>query len=59
MAVDIKGNPGSIILDFSKRENYDVIFNGNRGLGKFKEMILGSVSRKVLHNSSCPVLLIS
>lgn len=54
----LKGNPGSIILDFSKKENYDVIIMGNRGLGKFKEMILGSVSRKVLHNSSCPVLLI-
>ncbi|MDP9210518.1 MAG: universal stress protein [Thermoproteota archaeon] len=31
---------------------------GNRGIGKIKEIILGSVSSKILHNSACPVLLI-
>lgn len=54
----LKGNPSSIILDFYRNEKYDLIIMGNRGLGEIKEVILGSVSNKILHNSSCPVLLI-
>ena len=54
----LKGNPASIILDFYRNEKYDLIIMGNRGLGEIKEVILGSVSSKILHNSSCPVLLI-
>ena len=54
----LKGNPASIILDFCKNGKYDLIIMGNRGMGKIREIILGSVSSKILHNSSCPVLLI-
>ena len=54
----LKGNPASIILDFCKNGKYDVIIMGNRGMGKIREIILGSVSSKILHHSSCPVLLI-
>lgn len=44
------GNPDSIIVDLSNNMSYDIIM-GNRVMGKFKEMTLSSVSRKVLHNS--------
>ena len=54
----LKGNPALIILDFCKNGKYDLIIMGNRGMGKIREIILGSVSSKILHNSSCPVLLI-
>ncbi|HXV88264.1 MAG TPA: universal stress protein [Nitrososphaeraceae archaeon] len=54
----LKGNPASKVLDFCKNGKYDVIILGSRGRGKIKEIILGSVSSKILHNSSCPVLLI-
>lgn len=54
----LKGNPASIILDFCRKGNYDLIIMGNRGIGKIREVILGSVSSKILHNSPCPVLLI-
>lgn len=53
----LEGNPASVILDFSQREKYEVIIIGRRGMGNFKELLLGSVSSKVLHHSSCPVLL--
>ena len=53
----LEGNPASTILDFSKREKFEVIIIGRRGMGHFKELVLGSVSSKVLHHSSCPVLL--
>ena len=54
----LQGNPASKILDFSKKEKYDIVIMGSRGLGKFKELILGSVSSKIVHHSSCEVLLI-
>jgi len=54
----LQGNPASIILDFSKKEKYDIVIMGSRGVGKFKELILGSVSSKIVHHSSCEVLLI-
>ena len=54
----LQGNVGSTILDFCEREKYDVIIMGSRGMGKFKELILGSVSNKVVHHSSCPVMII-
>ena len=54
----LKGNPASTILDFCKNGKYDLIIMGNRGIGKVKKIILGSVSSKILNSSTCPVLLI-
>ena len=54
----LEGNPASTILEFSQSEKYEVIIIGSRGMGQFKELVLGSVSSKVIHHSSCPVLLI-
>jgi nucleotide-binding universal stress UspA family protein len=54
----LQGNAGSTILDFCEKEKYDIIIMGSRGRGKFKELVLGSVSSKVIHHSSCPVMII-
>jgi nucleotide-binding universal stress UspA family protein len=54
----LQGNPASAILDFSKKEKFDLVVMGSRGLGKFKELILGSVSSKIVHHSPCGILLI-
>jgi nucleotide-binding universal stress UspA family protein len=54
----LQGNPASVILDFSKKEKFDILIMGSRGLGKFKELILGSVTSKIVHHSPCAVLLI-
>ena len=54
----LQGNPASAILDYIKKEKFDLVIMGSRGLGKFKELILGSVSSKILHHSPCAVLLI-
>jgi nucleotide-binding universal stress UspA family protein len=53
-----KGNPASVILDYTLKEEHDSIIMGRRGMGKFKELFLGSVSSKVLHHSTCPVMII-
>jgi nucleotide-binding universal stress UspA family protein len=54
----LEGNPASAILDFSKKEKFDLLIMGRRGLGKFKELILGSISSKIVHHSPSAVLLI-
>lgn len=54
----LQGNPASTILDYNKKEKFDLVIMGSRGLGKFKELILGSVSSKIVHHSTCAVLLI-
>ena len=54
----LQGNPASVILDYSKKEKFDIVIMGSRGMGKFKQLILGSVSSKIVHHSPCAVLLI-
>jgi nucleotide-binding universal stress UspA family protein len=52
-------NPAEEILKFSQLEKIDLIVMGNVGLkGISKIKTLGSVSRKVLENSKCPVLIV-
>ena len=54
----LQGNAGSTILDFCENGKFDVIVMGSRGMGKFKELVLGSVSSKVVHHAPCPVMII-
>lgn len=42
-----RSDPAKIILEYSDRENADVIVLGRRGLGRLAELMLGSVSHKV------------
>lgn len=53
-----EGDPASVILELSKRDKYDAVVMGTRGLGNFKGLILGSVSSKVVHHSACSILLV-
>jgi nucleotide-binding universal stress UspA family protein len=44
----MKGDAISNIVDFSKKGKYDTIIMGRRGMGQFKQIVLGSISNKVL-----------
>ena len=48
-----KGDAASVILDLAASLAVDAIFMGKRGLGPFKEMMLGSVSHKVASLAPC------
>ena len=54
----LQGNPATIVVDYSENGKYDIVIMGSHGMGKFKKLILGSVSSKVIHHSSCPVMII-
>jgi nucleotide-binding universal stress UspA family protein len=53
-----QGDPAQKILDISKREKYDLILMGRRQTGIIREFLMGSVSYKVTHHATCPVLIV-
>ncbi|MBN9654463.1 universal stress protein [Halobacillus sp. GSS1] len=53
---DVQENPGISICKYADEKAVDLIIVGNRGLGKVKKMLLGSVSNNVVQHATCPVL---
>jgi len=52
-------SPAKAILDYAKRSNSDLIVMGSQGLRGIKKIkVLGSVSRQILENASCPVVIV-
>jgi nucleotide-binding universal stress UspA family protein len=45
--VIIEGDVASKIIQYAANEIFDMVVMGRRGSGRFKEMVLGSVSEKV------------
>jgi nucleotide-binding universal stress UspA family protein len=54
----LEGNPPSLIVDFVKEHDGDLIVMGSRGLSGLKELFLGSVSHYVVQKATCPVLVV-
>ncbi|MBT2569065.1 universal stress protein [Planococcus sp. ISL-110] len=54
----ISGEPGPSIVNFVNDNAFDILVIGSRGLNGLQEMILGSVSHKVVKRTKCPVLIV-
>jgi nucleotide-binding universal stress UspA family protein len=54
----MEGDAASKIIQYSEKANFDTIIMGHRGSGRFKEMVLGSVTQKVLHQMKCSILIV-
>lgn len=52
------GNPADFICKVADEGDYDMVILGSRGLGGFKQLILGSVSNKVAHFVKKSVLIV-
>ena len=52
------GDPREIIISVAEEEESDLIVMGSRGFGTFRSLLVGSVSRFVLEQAPCPVLLV-
>jgi nucleotide-binding universal stress UspA family protein len=53
------GDIADEILDVAEAEKADILVLGRRGLGRVREVLLGSVSQKVLHHADCKVVIVS
>ena len=51
-------NPAKTLVIMAKQENFDLIAVGSRGLGRNVSMLLGSVSKQVVSNAYCNVLVV-
>lgn len=54
----LHGEPGPEIVDFANENQFDLVVVGSRGLNSLQEMVLGSVSHKVVKRVNCPVLIV-
>jgi len=54
----LRGHPAEVIARSAKRERADLLVIGSRGVTEFQPMPLGGVSRKVLNQAPCPVLVV-
>ncbi|WP_027964135.1 universal stress protein [Halalkalibacillus halophilus] len=53
-----KGEPGPTIIKYANQEEFDVLIIGSRGLNRFQEFVLGSVSHNVAKHAHCPVMIV-
>ncbi len=53
-----EGNETDSILKVAENCTADLIVMGSRGLGAVKGLLVGSVSRKVIHYAECPVMVV-
>jgi nucleotide-binding universal stress UspA family protein len=51
-------NPARALRNMAEHENFDLIVVGSRGLSSKASIVLGSVSRRVVANADCNVLVV-
>ena len=49
------GDPAVVIADYAANHAVDLIMMPTHGYGRFRNLLMGSVASKVLHDASCPV----
>jgi nucleotide-binding universal stress UspA family protein len=54
----LHGTPGPEIIKHANELNVDLVIIGSRGLNNLQEMVLGSVSHKVMKRVRCPALIV-
>jgi len=54
----LHGTPGPEIVKYANDQKADLVVIGSRGLNGLQEMVLGSVSHKVMKRVNCPALIV-
>ncbi|MCP1143341.1 universal stress protein [Lysinibacillus endophyticus] len=54
----LRGTPGPEIVRYANEQQVELVVIGSRGLNGLQEMVLGSVSHKVMKRVNCPALIV-
>lgn len=54
--IAVEGQAANVLLEVAK--GADLLVVGSRGLGGFRELLLGSVSQQCAHHATCPVAIV-
>lgn len=54
----LHGTPGPEIVKYVNEKKVDLVVMGSRGLNSFQEMVIGSVSHKIMKRVHCPALIV-
>lgn len=54
----LHGTPGPEIVKYANENKVNIVVIGSRGLNGLQEMVLGSVSHKVMKRVQCPALIV-
>lgn len=54
----VEGHVVEKILETANKGGFNLIAMGARGLGRMKEVLLGSVSHSIVRHAKCPVLVV-
>lgn len=54
----LKGNPSQEIINYANSEEIEELVIGSRGLNTLQEIILGSVSQKIIKHVNCPITIV-
>jgi nucleotide-binding universal stress UspA family protein len=57
--VSREGEPSHVLCDVAEEVGASFVVVGRRGWSTATELLLGSVSHRLVHRSGCPVLLIT
>lgn len=52
------GSPAAAIIAVAQHEDADLVVTGRRGLGGFKELLLGSTSHELSHHLDRPLVIV-
>ncbi len=53
-----EGSPASEIISAAKEGNFDVVIIGHRGIGKVRELFMGSICEKVVHTVNNTIIIV-
>ena len=56
--LDMGDSPVKGITDYAEAHKIDLIIVGNRGLGGFKKLLIGSVSSGIVNHAHCSVIVV-
>ena len=57
-SVLLRGDAATEIIEYTKGNQIDLIVTGSRGLSQMRRLLLGSLSRKLVHYAGCSVLIV-